>query len=90
VSPGTSSTRTRLSTPSRSFTQSLLASVVLAQFAVVLGIGVAYYGTATAGGVIVLIAVALYAVAVLVEKAQSARADEPTPDAGSIETPEFE
>jgi zinc transport system permease protein len=75
---------------SESFTQSLLASVVLAELAVVVGIGVAYYGTATAGGVIVLVAVFLYAVAVFVEKVRSARADEPTPDVGSIETPESE
>ncbi|USZ71557.1 metal ABC transporter permease [Natronosalvus halobius] len=44
----------------RSFSQALLASVVLAELAVVIGIGVAYYAEATAGGVVVLVAVAIY------------------------------
>jgi zinc transport system permease protein len=53
---------------SRSFTQSIWLSVILAELAVLLGIGVSYYGGATAGGVIVLVAVGLYAAAVVVGK----------------------
>jgi zinc transport system permease protein len=45
---------------SRSFAESLAVSVALAELAVVLGIGLAYYAEATAGGVIVLVAVAVY------------------------------
>ena len=73
---------------SRSFNESLLVSIVLAELAVVLGIGVSYYGEATAGGVIVLIAVAVYVVAVAVGKLQTALGDEATPETGSIETGE--
>jgi zinc transport system permease protein len=73
---------------SRSFNESLLVSIVLAELAVVLGIGVSYYGEATAGGVIVLIAVAVYVVAVAVGKLQTALGDESTPETGSIETGE--
>jgi zinc transport system permease protein len=53
---------------SRSFSESLLASVVLAEVAVLLGIGVSYYAEATAGGVIVLVAVGLYVVSIVVGK----------------------
>ncbi|WP_276300498.1 metal ABC transporter permease [Halorussus lipolyticus] len=70
---------------SRSFTESLLVSMVLAELAVLLGIGVAYYGEATAGGVIVLVAVAIYVVAVLAGKLQTSLADDRTPEIGSIE-----
>jgi zinc transport system permease protein len=72
----------------RSFNESLLVSIVLAELAVLLGIGVSYYGEATAGGVIVLIAVAVYVVAVAVGKLQTALGDESTPETGSIETGE--
>lgn len=70
---------------SKSFTQSLLASVVLAELAVLIGIGVAYYGEATAGGVIVLFAVGIYAVSVVVGKVQTALGEDDTPELGSIE-----
>ena len=70
---------------SRSFSESLLVSVVLAELAVLLGIGVAYYGGVTAGGVIVLVAVGIYVCAVAVGKLQSVRGEQTTPDMGSIE-----
>lgn len=76
---------------SRGFTQSLLTSVVLAQLAVILGIGVSYYAEATAGGVIVLVAVAIYVGCVVFGKLQTATGDdEPAPDVGSIETNQSE
>jgi zinc transport system permease protein len=65
---------------SRSFSESLLVSVVLAELAVMLGIGVAYYGEATAGGVIVLVAVAIYVVAVVVGKLQTHLGTDSTPE----------
>ncbi len=55
---------------SRSFRESILVSVVLAELAVLLGIGISYYGGATAGGVIVLVAVGIYVLAVIVGKLQ--------------------
>ena len=64
----------------RSFTESLLVSVVLAELAVLLGIGVAYYGEATAGGVIVLVAVGIYALTVAVGTVRSRTGD----DAGNV------
>ncbi|WP_436935097.1 metal ABC transporter permease [Halovenus marina] len=70
---------------SRSFSESLLVSVVLAELAVFLGIGVAYYTGVTAGGIIVLVAVGIYICAVALGKVQSARGDQATPDMGSIE-----
>ncbi|SEL51688.1 metal ABC transporter permease [Haloferax larsenii] len=73
---------------SKSFTQSLLVSVVLAELAVLLGIGVSYYGGATAGGVIVLVAVAIYAVAVIVGKLQERASDDSVPELGSIDSTE--
>ncbi|WP_026190230.1 metal ABC transporter permease [Halomicrobium katesii] len=72
----------------RSFNESLLISVVLAELAVVLGIGASYYGEATAGGVIVLVAVAIYVVAVVLGKLQTAFGEEETPEMGSIDTTE--
>ncbi|WP_224447699.1 metal ABC transporter permease [Haloprofundus salilacus] len=69
---------------SRSFTESLLVSVVLAELAVILGIGVSYYGEATAGGVIVLVAVAIYAVAVGVGKLRNATDDDSAPELGAM------
>ncbi len=70
---------------SRSFSESLLASVVLAELAVLLGIGVSYYAEATAGGVIVLIAVGIYVVTVAAGKLKTATAEESTPEVGSID-----
>jgi len=69
---------------SRSFTESLLVSVVLAELSVLLGIGFAYYGEATAGGVIVLVAVAVYVLTVAVGKVQS-RGSDGAADVGSID-----
>jgi len=57
---------------SRSFSESLLVSVVLAELAVVLGIAVAFYGGVTAGGVIVLVAVGIYVCTVALGRVQSA------------------
>nr|WP_227132072.1 metal ABC transporter permease [Halorubellus salinus] len=73
---------------SRSFNESLLVSVVLAELAVILGIGASYYGEATAGGVIVLIAVAIYVAAVVIGKLQTAYGEESTPEMGSINVDE--
>jgi zinc transport system permease protein len=69
---------------SRSFSESLVVSVVLAELAVLLGIGVAYYGEATAGGVIVLVAVAIYAVSVLLGKLMTAVGEDATVEMGRI------
>jgi zinc transport system permease protein len=57
----------------RSFREALLASVVLAQIAVLAGITLSYQYEATAGGTIVLVAVGIYIAAVLVGKLQSRR-----------------
>jgi len=75
---------------SRSFTESLLVSVVLAELAVILGIGAAYYGEATAGGVIVLVAVAIYIACVALGKLQTAVGEQSTPELGSIEAEDGE
>ncbi|NHN42184.1 metal ABC transporter permease [Halorubellus sp. JP-L1] len=69
---------------SRSFNESLLVAVVLAELAVTLGIAASYYGEATAGGVIVLIAVGIYVLAVVLGKLQTAVAGDETPEMGSI------
>jgi zinc transport system permease protein len=69
---------------SRSFSESLLVSIVLAELAVLLGIGVAYYSEATAGGVIVLVAVGIYVVSVVAGKLQTAMDDGTTPEMGTI------
>ena len=69
---------------SRSFQESLLVSVVLAELAVLLGIGAAYYGGVTAGGIIVLVAVAIYALAVAVGKLQD-RGEDMAPELDSID-----
>src|SRR5699024_3575986 len=71
---------------SRSFDQALLASVVLAEVAVLVGIGVAYKLQTTAGGVIVLAVVGIYIVSVVVGKLQSAAGDDATQELGSIDT----
>jgi zinc transport system permease protein len=73
---------------SRSFNESILVSVVLAELAVILGIGVSYYAEATAGGVIVLLAVAIYVIAVVLGKLQTAFGEEGTPQMGSIDVGE--
>ena len=70
---------------SRSFTGSLLASVVLAELAVTLGIAVAYYGGVTAGGVIVLVAVGIYVCTVVFGRLRSGSEDRRSLDTGSIE-----
>ena len=69
---------------SRSFSESLVVSVVLAELAVLLGIAVAYYGGVTAGGVIVLVAVGIYVGAVVLGKVQSARGEQEPPGVESI------
>ena len=70
---------------SRSFSESLLVSVVLAELAVLLGIATAYYGGVTAGGVIVLFAVAIYVCAVAFGKLWPDSDGRRTPGTGSIE-----
>nr|WP_241432456.1 metal ABC transporter permease [Natrinema gari] len=70
---------------SRSFNESILVSIVLAELAVILGIGVSYSAEATAGGVIVLLAVAIYVVAVVLGKLQTVFSEEDTPEMGSID-----
>lgn len=60
------------------FKQALLASIVLAQIAVLVGITLSYHYEATAGGTIVLVAVAIYIGTVLLGKLRSAR--EPVED----------
>jgi zinc transport system permease protein len=72
----------------RSFRASLWTSVVLAEVAVLLGIAAAYYGEATAGGVIVLVAVAVYVACVVAGKARTALADETSPEVGAIDAAE--
>jgi zinc transport system permease protein len=73
---------------SRSFTESLLISVVLAELAVLLGIAISYYVGATAGGVVVLVAVGIYALAVFAGKLQNAVGEEASPEMGSIDAGE--
>ena len=73
---------------SRSFNESILVSVVLAELAVILGIGVSYYAEATAGGVIVLLAVAIYVAAVVLGKFQTTFGEEDSPEMGSIDVSE--
>jgi zinc transport system permease protein len=70
---------------SRSFSESLVVSVVLAELAVLLGIAVSFYAGVTAGGVIVLVAVGIYVCAVALGKVQSTRGEQATPHMGSIE-----
>lgn len=75
---------------SRSFTESILVSIVLAELAVLLGIGAAYYGQATAGGVIVLVAVGLYVLAVVLGKLQTRLTDESMPELDAIDAADTE
>ena len=70
---------------SRSFSESLVVSVVPAELSVVVGVAVAFYGGVTAGGVIVLVAVGVYVCAVAAGKIQSAGDERATPRAGDIE-----
>jgi zinc transport system permease protein len=74
---------------SRSFGESILVSVVLAELAVVLGIGVAYYGGATGGPVIVLVAVAIYVVTVLLGRLQNAMGEDTPLEVGRIDAEEL-
>ena len=71
----------------RSFREALLASVLLAELAVLLGITLSFYYGTTAGGTIVLVAVGVYVAAVLVGKLGSEHAVEAgsAPEEGSIE-----
>ena len=71
---------------SRSFTESIFVSVILAELAVLLGIGFAFYGRATGGPVIVLVAVAIYVVAVVLGKLQTLVGTRATPELETIET----
>ncbi|MFB6223133.1 MAG: metal ABC transporter permease [Haloarcula sp.] len=71
---------------SRSFSESLLVSIILAELAVILGIGLSYYGGATAGGVIVLVAVGIYVCTVFAGKVQDAMETNATPEIGTIES----
>jgi zinc transport system permease protein len=65
--------------------------VALAEIAVVLGIGIAYYGEATAGGVIVLVAVVVYAVCVLAGKlGDRYGSDTPVPEVGAVDADSLE
>jgi zinc transport system permease protein len=75
---------------SRSFSESLVVSVVLAELAVLLGMGISYYGEATAGGVIVLVAVAIYVVSVVVGKLQTAMGEDAALEMGRIAPDETE
>jgi zinc transport system permease protein len=70
---------------SRSFSESLVVSVVLAELSVVVGVAVAFYGGVTAGGVIVLVAVGIYVCAVAAGKIRSAGGEQATPRADNIE-----
>ncbi|ELZ62275.1 MULTISPECIES: metal ABC transporter permease [Halorubrum] len=70
---------------SRSFNESILVSIVLAEIAVLAGIGISYYAGTIAGGVIVLTAVAIYVAAVVLGKLQTAFGEEETPEMGSID-----
>ncbi|EMA10145.1 zinc transport system permease protein [Haloarcula vallismortis] len=69
---------------SRSFSESLLVSIVLAELAVLLGIGISYYVGATAGGVIVLVAVGIYALSVLAGNVRQTGAPDETRELESI------
>ncbi|WP_058996496.1 metal ABC transporter permease [Haloarcula sp. CBA1127] len=69
---------------SRSFSESLLVSIVLAELAVVLGIGISYYAGATAGGVIVLVAVGIYVLSVVAGKVQQTGAPDETRELDTI------
>jgi len=63
----------------RGFREALLASVILAELAVLVGITLAFRYEATAGGMIVLVAVGIYLVAVLFGKIQTRRVRDEAP-----------
>ena len=69
---------------SRSFSESLLVSIVLAELAVVLGIGISCYAGATAGGVIVLVAVGIYVLSVVAGKLRTTATVDETRELDSI------
>jgi zinc transport system permease protein len=69
---------------SRSFSESLLVSIVLAELAVLLGIGISYYAGATAGGVIVLVAVGIYVLSVFAGKVRQTGAPDETRELDTI------
>ena len=69
---------------SRSFSESILVAIVLAELAVLLGIGVSFYLGATAGGIIVLVAVALYVAAVGLGKLLTAVSGDTEPEIEAI------
>ncbi|MFO7927531.1 MAG: metal ABC transporter permease [Natronomonas sp.] len=71
----------------RSFREALLASVILAELAVLIGITLSFHYEATAGGTIVLVAVGLYVVAVLFGKLQADRAVTIDSNAASTDDP---
>jgi zinc transport system permease protein len=68
----------------RSFREALLAAVILAELAVLVGISLSFHHETTAGGTIVLVAVGIYVIAVLAGKLGSstepAAETEPIPD----------
>ncbi|MFC7209512.1 metal ABC transporter permease [Natronoarchaeum sp. GCM10025321] len=66
----------------RSFREALLASVILAELAVILGITLSFQYATTAGGTIVLVAVAIYIAAVLFGKVQSS--EDPVTETGAV------
>ncbi|MGQ4555409.1 metal ABC transporter permease [Halobellus sp. GM3] len=72
----------------RSFTESIFVSMALAEIAVLLGIGFAYYGGATGGPMIVLVAVGIYVVAVAFGKVQDAIGEDPMQEVTRIDTGE--
>jgi len=66
----------------RSFREALLASVILAELAVLLGITLSFQYETTAGGTIVLVAVGIYIIAVLFGKVQSS--EDPVTETGAV------
>ncbi len=66
----------------RSFREALLASVILAELAVLLGITLSFQYETTAGGTIVLVAVGIYIAAVLFGKVQSS--EDPVAETGAV------
>ena len=69
----------------RSFREALLSSVLLAEIAVLVGITLSFHYEATAGGTIVLVAVAVYIIAVLLGKVWTTRAGVATSDSAAEE-----
>ncbi|WP_336023735.1 metal ABC transporter permease [Halobellus salinisoli] len=71
---------------SRSFAESIYISIVLAELAVLIGIGVAYYWGATGGPIIVLVAVAIYGGSIILGRVQDAVTQDATPTTKQIDT----